>query len=147
LLHPAPLAAIALLVINDHWLKATVPGWWTGKLSDFAGMAFFPLLLQAGWETGLWLLRRPWGPSRRVLGVAIVATGAFFAGLQLVPGVARIWSWSLGTLQWPVRALAAALDGRPLPSVVPTVSTADPTDLIALVFLGVAWRVRRRRTC
>src|SRR5690606_8292496 len=43
LLHPAPLAAIGLLLLNDHWLKAAFPGSITGKLSDFAGLAFFPL--------------------------------------------------------------------------------------------------------
>jgi hypothetical protein len=145
LLHPAPLAAIALLVINDHLLKPAVPGWWTGKLSDFAGMVFFPLLLQASGETLLWALRRPWGPSRRVLGISVLATGLGFAGVQLVPGVQALWSWGLGALQWPLRALMASAGGRAAPDVLPTASTADPTDLLALLFLGVAWQVGQHR--
>jgi hypothetical protein len=37
LLHPIALAAIAVLVANDHRWKASHPGWLTGKLSDVAG--------------------------------------------------------------------------------------------------------------
>ena len=47
LLHPISLLAIATLVINDQVLKARWPSWWTGKLSDLAGMMFFPLVLAA----------------------------------------------------------------------------------------------------
>ncbi len=45
--HPATVASIALLVVNDHILKSLAPSWVTGKLSDFAGLFFFPFLLAA----------------------------------------------------------------------------------------------------
>ena len=45
LLGVVPLAAIALLFLNDHILKAAWPGLVTGKLSDVAGFVFFPFLL------------------------------------------------------------------------------------------------------
>jgi hypothetical protein len=43
---PLPLAAVALLLLNDHWLKGSglLPGAVTGKLSDVAGLFFFPVL-------------------------------------------------------------------------------------------------------
>ena len=41
----APLVAVAVLVSNDHVLKQHFPGLITGKLSDFAGLFFFPLFL------------------------------------------------------------------------------------------------------
>ena len=47
LLHPVSLAALAVLIVNDRFLKAAWPSWWTGKLSDFAGMMVFPLVLAA----------------------------------------------------------------------------------------------------
>lgn len=47
LLHPIALVALATLIINDRFLKSAWPSWWTGKLSDVAGMMFFPLLLAA----------------------------------------------------------------------------------------------------
>ena len=49
LLTPTWVAALALLVANDHWLKGSgmLPGVVTGKLSDFAGMIVAPVLLAA----------------------------------------------------------------------------------------------------
>lgn len=41
LARPATLAALALLVVNDHVLKAAFGGVVTGKLSDFAGLYLF----------------------------------------------------------------------------------------------------------
>ncbi len=38
LLDPAFLGALALLLLNDHVLKAAFHNFWTGKLSDFAGL-------------------------------------------------------------------------------------------------------------
>ena len=47
LCRPAPIAAIVLLLLNDHLGKAThcFPDVLHGKLSDFAGLFFFPILL------------------------------------------------------------------------------------------------------
>jgi len=83
LLHPAALAAIVLLAVNDWLLKGRAPGWLTGKLSDFAGLLFFPLLLTAAWNTARWALRRPCPLTRRALVVAVVATGAAFVAWKL----------------------------------------------------------------
>lgn len=41
------LLSLATLIINDRWLKQAHPGWVTGKLSDFAGIAVVSLLLLA----------------------------------------------------------------------------------------------------
>src|SRR3990170_5839611 len=45
--HPLTLACIGLLLVNDHFLKRLYPSTLTGKLSDFAGLFFFPFLLTA----------------------------------------------------------------------------------------------------
>ncbi len=47
LIHPLPLAAVTITFINDHWLKYLFPGFLTGKISDFAGLFYFPVLLSA----------------------------------------------------------------------------------------------------
>src|SRR4030095_5695986 len=73
LLHPVALLSIALLIVNDHFLKPTYSNWITGKLSDFAGLVFFPLLLVSAWE-----LLRNREPSRTALDVACVATAIGF---------------------------------------------------------------------
>ncbi len=53
LLQPLALGAIAVLLLNDHVFKAVAPGLVTGKLSDIAGLVFFPLLLVAVAELAL----------------------------------------------------------------------------------------------
>ncbi|MDF1565869.1 MAG: hypothetical protein P1V51_22735 [Deltaproteobacteria bacterium] len=127
-LRPAPLLAVAVLALNDHWLKGAdlLPGWLTGKLSDLAGLFFFPLFLSA--LVGL-LTRRP--PGTRRLAVCAGITALAFTALQL----------------WPAfRSLYLDLHRALLPSWHFTV-TADPTDLLALPMCALAfWYGHRRLT-
>lgn len=144
MLHPLTLGAVMLLILNDHVFKASWPSWWTGKLSDVAGLAFFPLLLQALWEHAAWLATRSFRPSRGVLLACVLLTGACFAATKLSPFAGSLWQWALGGMQWPVHALRAMTAGDELPAVMPTAHTVDPTDLLTLpallAALGVGWR-------
>ncbi|CAM3369093.1 hypothetical protein COSO111634_13305 [Corallococcus soli] len=144
LLHPLVLGAVVLLVLNDHVFKARWPSWWTGKLSDVAGLAMFPLLLQALWEQALHRRAREFRPSRAVLPGAVVLTGLCFAATKLSEDAGNAWRWALGGVQWPFRMLGAVLSGAPLPHVQPTMHTVDVTDLITLpallVALWLGWR-------
>jgi len=64
--HPLSLASVAFLVANDHLLKRAYPSVLTGKLSDFAGLFFFPFLLTALFGlAGLALVRRPFAAGER----------------------------------------------------------------------------------
>jgi len=120
LLHPLTLLAAACLFLNDLVLKRLHlgPSWLTGKLSDVAGIALFPLLLTGTWRTLRWAVGRPGTDTRltaTALGLALAATAAGFATLKLSPAVAR----AAGAVQ-------------------------DPTDLVALVMLiPAAWVGRR----
>lgn len=40
LAHPPVIAAILLLLVNDHWLRWNHPSWWTGKIGDAAWLFF-----------------------------------------------------------------------------------------------------------
>ena len=40
------LIGLVLLIINDHFLKQAFGNWFTGKLSDFAGLLIFPMFLK-----------------------------------------------------------------------------------------------------
>jgi hypothetical protein len=46
LLNSVFLVGLLILVLNDHLLKAQFGNWFTGKLSDFAGLLIFPLFLK-----------------------------------------------------------------------------------------------------
>ncbi|WP_106093304.1 hypothetical protein [Enhygromyxa salina] len=112
---PTWVGALALLVANDHWFKGSglLPDLATGKLSDFAGMLVAPVLLAT-----LLGVR-----SRRALLACHVAVGAVFAGIQLSAGLAAQWSALMGVFGHP------------------WVITCDPTDLIALPFLLLSWKL------
>jgi hypothetical protein len=147
-LHPVALAALVLLVLNDHWGKAAFPGFLTGKLSDVAGLAFFPLFLQGLLE--VWRARggRAWAPSSRVLWGAALATALVFSAVKLWTPATSLYTHGLGLLQWPLRVLLALVEGHRVPTVpLPVLCVQDATDLLALpaVLLGVAAGLRRTR--
>ncbi|MFO0615580.1 MAG: hypothetical protein U0414_23505 [Polyangiaceae bacterium] len=113
LARPAWGVALGVLVLNDHMLKGAgiLPGWLTGKLSDFAGLFVAGVLLAA-----LTVARTP----RRVA-IAQVVVGAGFTAFKLVPvlSVAAEGVFALVGLSWRV--------------------VADPTDLLALPVLALAY--------
>ncbi len=140
LLHPGTLVALGLLILNDHVLKAAYPGAITGKLSDLAGLAFFPILVVGAWELVLAVTRRWQRPSSRALGIAIGGTAAGFVLVKTWRPAADAFAWALGAAQWLLSLPASLLGGGPLPPVIPTVVIVDPTDLVALVALAIpAW--------
>lgn len=123
--HPVTLLGTGLLLANDHLLKTLWPGPVTGKLSDVAGLVVLPPVLA--------LLVSVLAPRLGATTDATVATavgGTAFALVKATPTGAYVASagWSL-------------LTG-------PSVILADPTDLLTLPALGVAWyaftRVRAR---
>jgi hypothetical protein len=147
ILHPVALACIALLLLNDHYLKSAYPGTITGKLSDVAGLVFFPLLLAGLWEVALLAIRRWEGrPRRRVVVVAVVITGIGFALVKTTQPAAEAFSDALGFGQWLPAALASAITAHPVVGLpVVTRIVVDPGDLIALPALLVTLAIGLRR--
>ncbi len=138
--HPWPLLAMALLGVNDHVLKGSswVPGWLTGKLSDFAGLFFFPLFVTAALDTVLYVGGRlaggrgpDWSLRRFKLLFALGFTALLFVPLKL--------SDAWGTLY--IRAMHA-LDVLDLFGNFAV--TRDPTDLVALVMFPLVYLHGRR---
>jgi hypothetical protein len=131
-MHPAALAAVALLLANDWiWKPRVLPGSGaslvTGKLSDVAGLAFAPVVLSAAIGLVLHAAARlgarvdPSLSARRLL-LCVLATGAGFAAVKLDPALAaRAGGW-LSRLGRPARFVA------------------DPTDLLTLpALLAALW--------
>ncbi len=133
LVHPGAVVAIAILVVNDHLLKARYPGLVTGKVSDFAGLAFFPLFLQALAELAGARVSRRW------LVACTVATGTVFAAVKTVDGANAAYAWIASWLLAPW----AWARGAPWPPDV--VLQQDATDLWALVALWLPWAWGRDR--
>jgi hypothetical protein len=101
-LHPATLAAVAVLVINDWllkpWFRGSVV---TGKLSDLAGIVFAPVVLSAVIGLGLAGLRRlgvrtdPTLTLRRIV-ACCAATALGFAVVKLWPAAGSALAHVIG---------------------------------------------------
>ncbi|RMI14293.1 hypothetical protein EBM89_00590 [Cellulomonas triticagri] len=135
MLHPVALVGLAVLLLNDHVLKAAAPGWVTGKLSDVAGLAFFPFLLLAAREV---LTRR--APTVRSAVVAAALTAGVFTAIKVVDGARAAYAAVVGMLRFPADAL---LSGARAP--VDVVVVPDARDLLALVACAAVVGVVARR--
>jgi hypothetical protein len=134
MLHPIALLSAATLALNDHVLKSAFGAWWTGKLSDVAGLVLFPFVLVAAAELVAAARGRYHGPDARTLRGALAATAVGFALVKLVPVAGTIYAHALAALQWPVRA-----------RWIEVTLVQDATDLLALPALVVAWLAGRGR--
>ncbi len=122
LAHPASLSAMAVMLLNDLFLRRAFPSWWTGKLSDAAYLFFVPFALAA---LLAWLLPRL--GERQVRAWAFALTALLFTLGKLHPAInAAVGSALQSTLGLPVHI------------------TADPTDLLALPVLAASWRLWQR---
>lgn len=130
-MHPLAIAAIAVLLANDHVLKHAFPGFVTGKLSDVAGMVFFPLLLVSLARTS----------DRRALLAACIATAIVFTLVKTLPTANELYRVTWGAMQWPLRAARAWVADRPTPGIARVVLVRDPSDVLAVPFVLVAWKL------
>lgn len=145
LLHPVALSALALVILNDRLLKVHTPSWFTGKLSDFAGLVYFPLFVVAVVEATRWIVnRRRW--QLRPRSVCIVST---FVGIAMVliktwGPAAEFYRSNLGVLLWPAYVAGDLLQGDGLPEVRRVGLVEDRSDLFALVALTLPVWVSHR---
>jgi hypothetical protein len=124
-------------------LKGYFANAWTGKLSDIAGLAVFPLVLLSAYEIACALGRRAPRMRSQVLWVSLVATGTFMVCINLSQGWADAYTLGLSLVQWPIEALWSLLSGGLTPPLATLEVTMDPSDLWTLPALGIAWRVGR----
>lgn len=134
---PIPLAALALLVVNDHVLKPNHPGWLTGKLSDVAVMVLLPFLFVAAWDLLALASPRLAPPGRRAGMASVIAAAALFTAIEVVPVAGDAYRWGLGAAQWLPGVLASILASEPPPPIRPVLLTHDPSDLLTLPFAAV----------
>ncbi len=113
--HPVSIAAVVLLLFNDHIWRKVAPSWITGKIGDFAWLVFAPFLLAA---LLAWLLPKCAELAGRA---SIIITGLVFVLVKTVPtfhaGFAGLFKELMG---WTPATLL------------------DPTDLLALPALLIA---------
>lgn len=115
-----PLGTIALFVLNNFWLKSTLPGVVTGKLSDVCACFFVPLFVAAGLrELTSWTLRKRLHYGAAVMVLSLILVKGTEAGSHFLNSMI---------------AQATAFSGltfRP--------NVADPTDLFALPMVALSY--------
>lgn len=112
---PVWWAALTVLVVNDHVLKGAglLPGWLTGKLSDFAGLVVAPVVAVS-------VLR---ARSTAIRATLFLCVAFSFVALKVSPAAAEWLERILRTIGLPSRIWV------------------DPTDLVALAALLLSWRL------
>ena len=118
-LSPLPLAAVALMALNDRWLKPTFHNALTGKLSDVALCFFLPLYLSA-----LLALVTRWSRPTRLY-VGALACALLFTALKVSPEAARLFCAVLRQVGSPLGFTSFR-------------AVADPTDLLTLPLVWAA---------
>jgi hypothetical protein len=136
LLHPATLLALALLVVNDHYLKAAHPSPLTGILSDIAGLAFLPLLAVSLAEM---VASRPL--SAAVFAGTAVSCGIAFSLVEMTSFGDTVYEAGAGNLQLPLR-VSGIIAGQ---GTEPVRAASDPLDLLALPAVAVGPLLAQRR--
>lgn len=117
--HPLSLLSITLLLLNDHIFKVISPSWLTGKLSDFAGLFFFPFVV----ATALSFLLSRFKLKSRDLGQwAFGFVAIWFLLLKTIPLVNHI---SI--------TLISKIHGYPVQVLL------DASDILALIVLWPSW--------
>ncbi|MBI3737974.1 MAG: hypothetical protein HY258_02890 [Chloroflexi bacterium] len=124
--HPLSLISIVVLLINDHIWKISNPSWLTGKISDFAGLFFFPFIIIAVMSL---LFENSNFSCLHVGQMAFVSIGIWFF---------------LAKTYFPVnevtKTVISFLVGHP------TQFTLDWTDSFALLVLWPSWSLWSRST-
>ena len=119
--HPLTLLSIGVLLLNDHVFKAISPSWLTGKLSDFAGLFFFPFIVAAA----LSILLFRFNLRLRTIG-------------RLAFGLVVIWFFLFKTTLF-VNYVSITFISKLLR--YPIQLFLDASDLLALIILWPSWKI------
>ncbi len=122
LIHPLTLAAIVILLINDHILRWLWPSWIWGKLGDFSWLVFFPFIPALILS---FIVPKRWkNQEALVAGLSFASTGLVFSLMNTIPA-----------------AHAAGLHLIQTILNAPFILRLDPTDLFALPGLLIGWHI------
>ncbi len=98
------IGAVTVLIVNDWVLKQAVGGWWTGKLSDVAGLFAFAVFLSA------------LDPHRRKALFGLLALAFMLWKSPLSEPALQAWNaWGV----WPLRRVVDYSDWLALVALVP----------------------------
>lgn len=134
LLQPWALMSVAVVLINDHVLKATFGNMLTGKISDIAGVFLFPILLLSVLE----VVRRDLLGGAAVTW-AVAVTGIGFTAVKLIQPAGDTYEYTIGALRYVARGFTG--------DFAPILVYRDASDLWVLpILIGSYVVISRSRT-
>ena len=139
--HPLVLIMLIIWLLNDHLLKAYYGSWWTGKLSDIAGLIVCPVSIYSGYEMICAFRKRVPNHLKSVLWCSLIVTGLMLAMINTSQTAERLCSYTVAYVQWPLRAMLSLLMGNTLPELNRLQTTMDITDLLTLPILVVPYKI------
>jgi hypothetical protein len=126
-------------------LKLQYPSPLTGKLSDFAGLVYFPLFAVACIEAARWLVKRDaWPLTSRAVTISVWIIGVSFTLTKTWHPAGDFYRSAMGFVLWPVSASGNLARGEGLPAARHVALLEDRTDVVALTALLVPIWVSRR---
>ena len=142
--HPLVVGMLFLWIINDHVLKAAYGNFWTGKLSDVAGLVVFPLIPLALYEFYCaWTSRNP-RLHRMIFGASMAFTASLLIAINLSEACSTLCCEFVATIQWPFLSGWALFSGQKIPNLPQLTATPDPTDLFTLPALLIPLYLQKR---
>ncbi len=116
LTHPLTVIMLILIPVNALIFQPLAPSWLTGKLGDLAWVVVLPLFVSV-------LFQRIWlAPDEKPFAAAALLTGSGFALLKILPPFNQM-----------IRQGFSLIFQQPLKLAL------DPSDLLALAGLPIAW--------
>jgi hypothetical protein len=86
--HPLTIAAVLMLLFNDHWLRHNYPSWLTGKLGDFTWLIFAPLICVTLFA---WIIPRRLKNHENIVAItSFTFIGLWFATAKTIPFIHAI---------------------------------------------------------
>ena len=135
---PIPATALVVLIANDAWAKDRWGNWWTGKLSDVAGLVIAPLV-------GTWLASLALGDHRtplacrRLLGTFVGAAVLGLVAVKTSSAAADAYEIAAGVVNWPGRLVRELLRSGAFAPYARGIVVVDPTDMVTLPAVALAW--------
>lgn len=123
--HPLVIGSVLLLLLNDHLFRVIYPSSFTGKLSDFCWLLFFPLILAI--PLSIFMFGRVRHHQEIVLFSSLSLTGLVFVLANTNTSFRQFLEHLLGA--------ATRSEFR---------ITQDPTDLVALLSFVPLWLLWKR---
>lgn len=142
LLSPPAIVAVVAVLLNDHLFKGLWGNWWTGKLSDAAGLFLLPLAIMGITE----VVRaasghRRWNGSRNASLLAVIVAGVGLVLVKMVGPVGDAYALMIG---WS-RAAISVIPRGGIWAATPIEVIRDWTDLLVLPVLVLSWHMLTQR--